>query len=422
MVQRRPLRSNARRAAIAVLVLALAWTLAPGAQADTQEDLDAARAKLASLEARIQTNRDRLKDIDGQVRRLGARMDRLALRLLGAQDRFDRVQTQAMTTRAELDAAQEDFRTVRGELDDRAREAYQQGPAGSLAWLLGSANINDLNDRLEFITELSNDDRALAEDVQSRALQLDGKRRQLEAVMAQQIHAVNLLERDQASLDDAFATQSALLDEQTAVVQALEADRETVLALVEGLEDALRQEELAAAREAARLAAIAAARQAAEREGRPVPNIPPGEGPFLVCPVDEPKTYGDGFGAPRYGGGYHPHAGNDILAPTGTPVRATFDGVAEAHPNSLGGLAVIVTGEDGYTYNAHFSRYGTLGRVTAGTIIGYVGDSGNAQGGPPHDHFEWHPNVMPADPWVSPYGYSVIEDAVDPYPYLNLVC
>jgi len=71
----------------------------------------------------------------------------------------------------------------------------------------------------------------------------------------------------------------------------------------------------------------------------------------------------------------------------------------------------------------HLSGFGTLGSVGAGTVIGYVGNSGDAAGGPTHDHFEWHPRVIPSNPWVSPYGYSVVNgDAIDPYPYLNQVC
>jgi len=126
-----------------------------------------------------------------------------------------------------------------------------------------------------------------------------------------------------------------------------------------------------------------------------------------VCPIDQPHSYADDFGTPRWAGGYHPHQGNDIFAPEGTPIRAPFDGLAVQTPNTLGGRAVIVYGEAGYVYNAHLSEYGTLGKVTTGTIIGYVGNSGDAINSAPHDHFEWHPgNGAP----------------VDPFPYLNAVC
>ena len=85
-------------------------------------------------------------------------------------------------------------------------------------------------------------------------------------------------------------------------------------------------------------------------------------------------------------------------------------------------MAVIVYGALGYVYNAHLSRIGTLGPVVAGTVVGSVGNTGDARGGPTHDHFEWHPAAIPAHPWRSPYGYTVINGAIDPFPYLNAVC
>lgn len=130
-----------------------------------------------------------------------------------------------------------------------------------------------------------------------------------------------------------------------------------------------------------------------------------GDGPLLVCPVQGPHHFSDDFGVPRPGG--RTHQGNDIFAATGTPIVAPFPGRAEANPNSLGGLAVNVYGAEGYVYNAHLSAYGASGRVETGTVIGYVGNTGNAVGTPPHDHFEWHPGN---------------DTAVNPFPYLEEVC
>jgi hypothetical protein len=39
-----------------------------------------------------------------------------------------------------------------------------------------------------------------------------------------------------------------------------------------------------------------------------------------------------------------------------------------------------------------------------------------------HDHFEWHPDTIPTDWPKSAYGYSVIGDAVNPYPLLVEAC
>lgn len=126
----------------------------------------------------------------------------------------------------------------------------------------------------------------------------------------------------------------------------------------------------------------------------------PGDGPLFVCPVQGPHHFSDDFGVPRPGG--RTHQGNDIFAASGTPIVAPFPGRAEANPNALGGLAVNVFGAEGYVYNAHLSAYGDLGQVETGSVIGYVGNTGNAIHTPPHDHFEWHPGNGPA---VSPFQY-----------------
>jgi murein DD-endopeptidase MepM/ murein hydrolase activator NlpD len=130
-------------------------------------------------------------------------------------------------------------------------------------------------------------------------------------------------------------------------------------------------------------------------------------GIFRVCPVDAPHYIHDDFGEIVRVEGVDPHVhmGSDIEAPTWTPIRAPFDGYASSSYSPLGGYQVYVRGERGYVFNAHLIGYGDLGDVRAGTIIGYVGDTGDSTA--PHDHFEWHP-------WNG--------GAVDPYYLLSLAC
>jgi Peptidase family M23 len=143
--------------------------------------------------------------------------------------------------------------------------------------------------------------------------------------------------------------------------------------------------------------------------------------PLRLCPVAGRVVYRDDFGIERTIGGYHPHWGNDIRAPRGREIRAPFAGLAVGHSDGwFGGNYVTVVGAKGYVRNGHLERFGTLGYVDAGTVIGYVGDSGDASS--THDHFEWHPWVVPTPLHEAPSGFSRIMDAIDPYPFLNRVC
>jgi murein DD-endopeptidase MepM/ murein hydrolase activator NlpD len=147
----------------------------------------------------------------------------------------------------------------------------------------------------------------------------------------------------------------------------------------------------------------------------------PTRAPFRRCPVGGGVFYRDGFGERRTVGGYHPHWGIDMIAPAGRPIRAPFDGFAVAHRDGwFAGLWVTIVGEHGYVRNVHLRRFARLGYVRAGTIVGYVGATGDARG--PHDHFEWHPWAVPSPRHRAPSGFSLVMDAIDPYPFLNEAC
>ena len=123
-------------------------------------------------------------------------------------------------------------------------------------------------------------------------------------------------------------------------------------------------------------------------------------GPGWVCPTGaSPAPFADTWGAPRSGG--RRHQGVDMIGQRGIPVLAVTDGVAEAKQNVLGGTTIWFTGVDGNSYYyAHLDGYRQLGSVAAGTPIGILGQTGNAQFSIPHLHFEIHPGGGPA---VNPY-------------------
>lgn len=118
----------------------------------------------------------------------------------------------------------------------------------------------------------------------------------------------------------------------------------------------------------------------------------------MSCPV-EGATYSYDWGNVR-GHGDRFHEGIDLLAPTGTAVRAMTDGVVEAGTGATSGKWVALKGDDGWQYyGAHLATVTKTGRVRAGEIIGTVGATGNAAGGHPHLHLELRPvNGRPANP------------------------
>jgi murein DD-endopeptidase MepM/ murein hydrolase activator NlpD len=129
----------------------------------------------------------------------------------------------------------------------------------------------------------------------------------------------------------------------------------------------------------------------------------------FTFPVGQPNTFGDSFGAPRMPGTEfeHWHEGTDIMAPFGTLLLAAERGVVLRIGTGgvLGGNTVWLRGEsDTAYYYAHLSDFAPGLReglvVDAGTVLGFVGDTGNARGGAPHLHFEVHPGGGAA---VNPY-------------------
>jgi murein DD-endopeptidase MepM/ murein hydrolase activator NlpD len=154
--------------------------------------------------------------------------------------------------------------------------------------------------------------------------------------------------------------------------------------------------------------------------GGPVRSAPPDvdSKPTLegyVFPVFGTASFGDSFGGPRPNipGGWH--HGEDIFAPLGAPVLAVADGTVHSIGFiPIGGYRLWLQDEDGNQfYYAHLSAYSPLAiegnEVQAGDVIGFVGDTGDAEGGAPHLHFEIHPAAMIG------LGY---DGVIAPYPFL----
>ncbi len=374
-----------RRALAVVAALALLTSAAQVALAEpsTKQKLEDAKAEFEQLKGEIESQQRVVSTLLLEAQRIAERKE-------AAYGEWQQITAELQDTRAALTDAQVQYQGLRDDLEQRARDAYISGPASGLEFLLGASSIADLSARMEYVNALSQEDADLATKVQNVRNTLAARKDEQQQLQERAARALQKVQAAEAALKAKLAEQQAALDDLNSKMARAEE-------LVKKLEKQYQQE----------LAALT--------------GLDFHAGAILkVCPVGQPHAVYDGFGAPRFAGGYHPHAGNDIIAPQGTPIYATFDGFAQAGYNILGGNSVDVYGDLGYTYNAHLVEPGFTGNVSAGDVIGYVGATGDTS--TPHDHFEWHPNVIPSNWPSSPYGYSVIGDAVNPFPLLSAVC
>ncbi|MGB4076252.1 MAG: M23 family metallopeptidase [Minisyncoccia bacterium] len=123
--------------------------------------------------------------------------------------------------------------------------------------------------------------------------------------------------------------------------------------------------------------------------------------PVLFAPYT--RIYPD-FGDPR-GGGTRVHEGQDILAREGTPILSPTDAVVtRMGKGGSAGVYVYTAAPGGETFRyMHLSEIASGVKVGVelqpGDLIGYVGDTGNAKGGPAHLHFEIRNGRKALDPY-----------------------
>ena len=326
----------------------------------------------------LPSNADTASDLRTTRARLGALqsdLDRLAASYAAAETDFAQTEARIGEVSGRVERLRDRMRGIQARLQVRAREAYEGSGTNTLEMLLSSDSFAQFSDRVEFLGTVVQDDGDLMIDARVTREELRRAQADLESLSARQSATVASLGRQKVDL-------AAKLAE----AQRLQAD----------LEKKLAQE---------RAEARAAAAAEATSTSAPVHN----GGALQACPVGQPRTFIDSFGFPRSGG--RTHQGIDMMAPFGTPIYAAQAGRFEQNYNSLGGIsALLYAGNGDYTYYAHMSSYAGVSNgatVSAGTMIGHVGNTGDASGGPMHLHFEYHPGGG---------------GAVDPYGMLRAVC
>jgi murein DD-endopeptidase MepM/ murein hydrolase activator NlpD len=326
------------------LVLGAAALSAIPAWADTKSDLDVAR--------------DRLESARGELDRVTALWQEAETRLALAQDA-------SAQARSEIDRLEGELVLIRESLNDRVAAAFMSGGSFSISALLTSDSIQDATDRLLYTQSVVQGDTDLATAVGVKAEELRRQEARLRHAARQEGEAAADLEAQRAEI-------GARVEQLNNVAQELEAEL-----------DASAEQQL--------------------HLGGSVSIT--GTGAIQTCPVAGPTSFVDSFGWPRPGG--RTHQGIDLIAAYGTPVVAVAPGNAREASSVLGGLGVVLEHDSGgdWTFYAHLSSFAAMGHVSAGTVIGYIGATGDTAVN--HLHFEYHPSGGAA---------------VDPYSALVAVC
>lgn len=370
-------------------------------------------------EAELESQRERLERLQGEIQERRRQAERLGRREQSALGELREVERELGVTRQlletleieiaarereiarltrELARAHDRLVVQRQILARRLRSIYKLGRFGTLEILLRSDSFADALGRYEYLRLIAEQDARLLRTIarletriRADRVALAEARRALDTRRAERLAQAERLESVEGDRRRMLAQVRAERSEQIRAAEALEAETRKIQELLAALERRRAEREAARRRAAATGRAPVAAPRASTLTG---------DLGRLDWPVE-----GEIVG--RFGRTAHPvyrtevmNNGIDISAPRGTPVRSVGAGeVAYVDWNGGYGLMVILDHEGGYySIYAHLeSAAVTVGqKVAKGAVIGAVGESGSLTG--PRLHFEIREEGRAVDP------------------------
>ena len=387
MIRNKKLRAAA--AFLALVILALALMPAGPALAVSQSEIDA-----------LEEQRDELK---AQREEMQAGIDELKNEQAGVLEQKRALDEQNEVYRQELELIEEQVSLYTRLVDEKAAELekatadeaeqlaiYKQhvrvmeenGEYTYLSIIFGSKSLSQLMSNLDMIGEIMDADKRIYD-------QYTAARENAEEIKAEYETTLSALADKQAEYEAEKADLEAKIAGANDMIAQLEEEINTnydlyleVLAQEEALESDIQN-------------------MIAEMERQEAANSITSTGTY-IWPL---PGYSPGS---AYGWRMHPiyhemrfHAGEDIGAPSGTPILAADSGMATVIPdngNGYGNYIMINHGGGRVTLYAHMSGFAISNgeTVSQGQVIGYVGSTGNSTG--PHLHFEVRVNGATTDP------------------------
>ena len=328
----------------------------------------------------------RIDLLQGDITTLQARQVRIEGVLAAKREELAEVQDRLRQERIRLVRLRARLVEARAALADRLVELYKADQPDVVTVILESDGFADLLERTEFMQRVSQQDARIIDRVKEARAEAVATERRLDALeerqrkvtaevarRAEEVEAIKnrLVERQQE--------YQGVREDKTRALVSTRADRETLETHLVSLE-----------KEQAQVQARLAAASTGNLTAGPVRQ---GSG-SMIWPVSGAFTSPFGM---RWG---RLHAGIDIAAPEGTPIRAADSGrvVLAAWTGGYGNYTCIQHSGSLATCYGHQSRYGTSAgaSVDRGQVMGYVGNTGHSFGA--HLHFEVRVNGSPVDP------------------------
>ena len=368
---------------VLALVIGLAAAPAEGATTASRRRQAEVRAKKAQAAAQLNGLKASDDQLEKAVAALASQVRAQNAKVASARQAVAVAEAEVKALETKIAATETEATDLQSAVVDRAVAAYVRPQQAALSGLSGATSLEDASRRMAMQRQVANSDRDVLDELRATKEDLAVERQRADA--AREVAA-----KRRAAADQTLAASKTNLAEKARMEAALDARIKSVTGEVDALSreeasvQALINGEEAAAKRLAR----------ASRSGGDAADSGRVSGSGMRWPASGPVTSGFGY---RWG---RLHAGIDIGAGTGAPIRAAKDGVVifSGSQGGYGNVVIIDHGGGLTTLYAHMSRRAASdgADVNGGELIGYVGSTGQSTG--PHLHFETRVNGSPQNP------------------------
>lgn len=319
---------------------------------------------------------------------------------------IERLQQQIDVKSTELESAQKALEAKEENFSQTVRTTYEQGDISYLEVLLNSSSFSDLLNRLDIVSTIMDDNKKIVAEYTAAKEDIQQKRDDLQKTQDEQVQYQDNLNYKAEELKSSEEQQKALQESLEAYQKEQKAEYERITSAMDTVSDQIAEQSRKEA------AAAAAAAAAAKKKGGSSSSSSSSSAGNLSSATLTSGTFtwplpGYTNNSSAYGWRVHPiygtrkfHKGEDIPAPTGTPIVAAASGTVTTAGwvSGYGNYTVINHGGGVMTAYGHQSAiHVSVGQtVSAGQTIGLVGSTGNSTG--PHLHFEVYVNGSTRNP------------------------